>query len=455
MLGLPLVHALEDDWRETLDAVARRHGWPSTTDVARLAAQVADLSRAYNDPARARATMREAGAARLGFSFARDVPKTAAAVRELVATGRLKLGPPGPELLRVLDLGAGLGAGTWGVVRALGAAGGRGTVEATWVDADAEALALGREIVEARLGRDAEPRITLRVRCVRGGVDHRLEPLLGAASPPAGASRFDLVVAANVLSELAVDDDPGERVERHADLVGSWLQHVVDEHGALVVVEPALRDRTRHLHRLRDALALRPGVTIYAPCLHAAGCPALEREGDWCHEDLPVDLPPWLVPVARAAGLRREGLTFSYLVLRKDGARLADAIQTGPGGARLRLVSAPLPSKGKREAFLCGELRRAGALVPGRARVMRLDRDARESNAAWDRACRGDLLAVRPPPELERARIGAETTVDLEGDAANAANAPNVADAPDAPDAPGAVAAGNSAIRGRFPNESR
>ena len=28
----------------------------------------------------------------------------------------------------------------------------------------------------------------------------------------------------------------------------------------------------------------------------------LAREGDWCHEDLPVDLPPWLVPVARADG---------------------------------------------------------------------------------------------------------------------------------------------------------
>src|SRR5262249_16168187 len=143
-------------------------------------------------------------------------------------------------------------------------------------------------------------------------------------------------------------------------------------------------------------------------------------EGDWCHEDLAVDLPPWLAPVARAAGLRREGLTFSYLVLRKDGARLADSMRSATSrGARLRVVSGPLPSKGKREAFVCSHLAHPGALGPGRARLMRLDGDAREGNASWDRIARGDLLAVDPAPELERARIGPEAAVELQvlGDA--------------------------------------
>src|SRR3712207_8562489 len=60
-------------------------------------------------------------------------------------------------------------------------------------------------------------------------------------------------------------------------------------------------------------------ATVFAPCLHAASCPMLAIETEWCHEDLAVDLPPWTVPLARAAGLRWQGLTFSYLVLRKDG----------------------------------------------------------------------------------------------------------------------------------------
>src|SRR5579864_2373315 len=106
MLGLALVRPLEDDWRETLDRVARRHRWPASRDVAELAARVAELSAAYNDPSVARADIRSAGAARLGFAFVRDVPKAAAAVRELVATGALRLDG---GRLRVLDLGAGLG----------------------------------------------------------------------------------------------------------------------------------------------------------------------------------------------------------------------------------------------------------------------------------------------------------------------------------------------------------
>jgi hypothetical protein len=44
---------------------------------------------------------------------------------------------------------------------------------------------------------------------------------------------------------------------------------------------------------------------------------------------------------------------------------------------------------------------------------MRLDRDARQGNAAWEDAPRGELLVIGPPPELERARIGAESAVDV------------------------------------------
>jgi hypothetical protein len=192
----------------------------------------------------------------------------------------------------------------------------------------------------------------------------------------------------------------------------------VEPHGTLVVVEPALRDRTRHLHRVRDRLAAG-GATVFAPCLHAAACPALVRETDWCHEDLDVDLPAWLAPVARAAGLRREGLTFSYLVLRKDGRRLVDAVGGGPGAARLRVVSGAIVSKGKREAFVCGQLERGASLEEARARVMRLDRHASVANEAWGRFVRGDVLTIDPAPELSDAnvaRVGEEAQVSLSGD---------------------------------------
>jgi len=394
MLGIDLVRPLEDDWRDTIDAVARSRGWPSTHDVAALAACVGSLSAAYNDPRRARAGMRDGGPARLGFAFARDVPKGAGAVRELVATGALR-----GERVRVLDIGAGLGAMTWGLVRALEKAGARGVVDATWVDADAEALAVGAAVARARAGRGS---IELRVTTIPG----KLELVAWPSEP------FDVVLAGHVLSELDVASPQNFRVERHATLLSSWLRDGVGPLGSLVLVEPALRERTRHLHRVRDELAAR-GATVFAPCLHSVPCPALARPSDWCHEDLPVDLPPWLVPVARAAGLRRQGLTFSYLVVRRDGLRLAGALSSRAGAGRLRVVSQPMLSKGKREVFLCGELESAGHAVVSRARVTRLDRDAAPANAEWKGVLRGDLLVVEPAPELERPRIGATTAVGV------------------------------------------
>ena len=392
MLGRELAVPLEVDWQDTLDGVARARGWPTSRDVSRLAARVAELSEAYNDPDRARASARDAGAARLGFVFPRDVPKGAASVRELVATGALRLAPDAP--LRVLDVGAGMGAMTWGIVRALEASRPRGVtgrVDATWVDAEPLALEVGAAVVGARAGRQA---IDLRVRLLRRQAES-LDDL----------GTFDVVVLGHVLSELDVGLDADARVARHVEVVRSLLDRLAPA-GSLVVVEPALRARTRHLHRIRDA-CVAEGVTVFAPCLHRRPCPALARESDWCHEDLPVDLPPWLVPVARAAGLRREGLTFSYVVLRNDGVSLVGAIPVRAGAARLRVVSGLIPSKGKREAYLCGTF----AEEAGRARSVRLDRDANEANAEWERVQRGDVLEVDPSPELDRARIGARTNV--------------------------------------------
>lgn len=396
MTGLALVQPLEEDWRVALDAVARSRGWPTSREVAKLAARVVELSSAYNDPGRARAAVRDAGAARLGFSFPRDVPKGAAAVRELVACGALPAGRP----LRVLDIGAGLGATTWGLARALAAAGFAEAIEATWVDTDAEALDLGTAILRAQGGR-------------QGTVELRVRTRTGTAERPLpGAARFDVVVVGQVLSELDVSSPDDLRLQRHAALLRTLLDERVDEGGALVVIEPALRDRARHLHRVRDDLA-SGGATVFAPCLHAAPCPALARESDWCHEDLAVDLPEWLVPVARAAGLRREGLTFSYVVLHRGPLRLAAALVAPPGAARLRVVSGEIRSKGKLEAFVCGELAAPSGMLAGRARLMRLDRDAKAGNSAWDRLARGDVIAVTPPPELERPRITSASVVSV------------------------------------------
>jgi len=404
MVGFELVRPLDAQWRRSLDAVARARGWPSSADVGKLAASVAKLSAAYNDPGRARASVREAGAARLGFAFARDVPKGAGAVRELLATGGLR----SSGCLRVLDLGSGLGAMTWGLVRALQAAGSGATVDATWVDSDAGAIELALDIVRER-ARECGAELRVRAMCRSIGTVGDL-----------GA--FDLVLLGNVLSELSVGSPDDVRHHEHVALLAALLERNTLEPGAVVVVEPALRERTRHLHRVRDALCER-GVSVFAPCLHQQACPALRIDSDWCHEALAVDLPDWLVPIARAAGLRFERLTFSYLVLGKGTPSLRDAIPARPGAGRLRVVSEAFQTKGKTEVYLCGDFSSPSAadgVIAARARVSRLARHERGDprrrgggSERWIDLQQGELVVIDPAPSIEAPRVGPGNRVEV------------------------------------------
>ena len=403
----PLVRALEHEWKDVIDAVLKRRGAPPTSEVTKLAPRLVELSHAYNaglagDGARAAVPLD----ARIAFSFARDVPKGAGAVRELVLSGALSL--PEGRPLRIVDLGAGLGAMTWGIARALAAPPGSAPIEALLVDEDADALSAAEAIAREALARPGPhaPSLTLETRKERIAAGMKL--------PEA-----DLVVLGQVLSELDVAMEPQARVAKHAALVADLLARVVAPGGALVVVEPALKGRTRHLHAVRDVLVDRE-ITIFAPCLHAKHCPVLAAEGDWCHEDLPVDLPPWVVPLARAAGLRWQGLTFSYLVVRRDGRRLSGELEQGSGEPRLhlRVISELMRTKGKAEVFAC-------TAAGERLRMRRLDRDAAEegpgaaATAAWSGLGRGDVVTIRgggeggAAPVDERGRVAGAAHVDV------------------------------------------
>lgn len=346
-------------------------------DAARLGPRVAELSRAYNEGAAEGTKTRLPLEARVAFSFPRDVPKGAAAVREVVREGTLSL--PADRPLRILDLGAGLGAMTWGILRALGTT----TAEALLVDEDAEALKIAAAIGRERGG----PTLTTRVGTVEQYAD----------------AKADIAVLGQVLSELAPRAEPSVRLEAQAKIV----MRVLANADTVVIIEPALRDRTRHLHALRDRL-LAAGAHVHAPCLHSKPCPALAAEGDWCHEDLAdIDLPDWVTPIARAAGLRWQGLTFSYLVLRKDPKHRPPAI-----GIRFRVTSDLLRSKGKVELYACCE---SGE----RPRIRRLEREGSE----LDELERGDVVTLSTTaadgapaaPIDDRGRIAKHVAIDVQG----------------------------------------
>lgn len=195
---------------------------------------------------------------------------------------------------------------------------------------------------------------------------------------------FDLVIAAHVLNELYLDEEPGVRATRLSRLVRAWSEELLSADGTLVVIEPALRETSRALLAVRDQL-LASGLHVVAPCFFTGPCPALLRERDWCHDSAPD-----------STGRR---IDFSYLVVRTAGPT-APASETN----RFRVVSDPLPEKGRLRLFGCG--------ADGRHALVRLDRHASAENAAFEQAVRGDVIRVaRTTFAGDGLRVGPETSV--------------------------------------------
>ncbi len=179
--------------------------------------------------------------------------------------------------------------------------------------------------------------------------------------PPAG--KFDLILAAHVLSEASPP-----------------LEDLLAEGGYLVALEPALQPTTRRLMEWRDRLTAG-GLRIAAPCLRQDRCPMLEHPDLWCHQDVPWERTAAVAEVDRRTGLSKETLKYSYLVATRGGRTLADL----EGDARV--VSNLHREKGKAWAWMCG---RSGPLC----RAENLTRHRSAATADFFRARRGDVLSI-------------------------------------------------------------
>ncbi len=305
--------------------------------------------------------------ARLRFFLPRDLAKVWLPLSELAERGLIPSGD-----LRVLDLGCGLGTTSLGLASFVR---GPRTVRVDAIDHDAGSVSVFRDVARA-LSEELAP-VRLEVNVTVGD----LQKVSGEG--------YDFILLGLSLNELAKNE------EERAILLKRWVASL-RPNGALIVIEPALRETTRALQQTRDHL-VAAGVSVFAPCTHAHPCPMLANERDWCHDEIDVRLPDALKEIARAAGLRFERLTFSYLTLRRDDAMLNARAEV------YRVVSHPLKSKGKRELHLCGT---QGACI-----AMRLDRHASESNASFEEARRGDLVAV---DEAHAARIRVKPSVAFE-----------------------------------------
>jgi ribosomal protein RSM22 (predicted rRNA methylase) len=282
---------------------------------------------------------------------------------------------PAARPLRVIDLGAGCGAMSLGLIESLVGIGAKVALSIMAIDRDAAALGIAAAAV-----RD--------LALVRG-IDVAFTPRTDDATG-AKLAGCDLVVMGTLLNELPVAS--------RQTLVERALAAIGDD-GAVILIEPALRETSRALHELRDAILTRGTGHVFAPCTRAgAPCPSLADPSDWCHEDRTIKLPPRTAELARLTHLRDDGMKFSYLVLRRQPLSVVE----GPGA--YRIVSPPRSPKGKHEVTGCGEV----GWVPLRL----LRRHRTDANRDLERAGRGDVVVVSTTPGPERVEVVADTKVE-------------------------------------------
>jgi SAM-dependent methyltransferase len=295
-------------------------------------------------------------------------------VSYLQARGTISELPERPR--SVLDLGSGPGAVAFAALDA-------GAAEVLACDRSTRALATARAL-SAEAG---EPLSTREWNPSRG------RPLAEAA----GGRSFDLVTLGHVLNELFRGEGAPQR---RAALLEEGLA-LVRPGGSLLVLEPALRETSRALLLVRDLLVAR-GFAVRAPCLFRGPCPALVKETDWCHAERPADPPPLVAEIGKRAGLRRESVKMSYLVLAPRGEGWAEP----PPGRVFRIVSEPLPSKGRRRFMGCGPEGRMGLALQ--------DKHLGEGNRRFGRLLRGDVVEVTEvEPRGDGLRLGAASRVQV------------------------------------------
>jgi ribosomal protein RSM22 (predicted rRNA methylase) len=219
----------------------------------------------------------------------------------------------------------------------------------------------------------------------------------GALAGVAAGRTFDTVTLGHVVNELFAGDGAAERRAALLEEAAGLLR----PGGSLVVIEPALRETSRQLLAVRDLLVAR-GFAVRAPCLFRGPCPARARETDWCHAERPIDPPPLVAEIARAAGLRKEAVKMSYLVLAPRGEGWSEP----PPGRVFRIVSEPLPSKGRLRYMACGPEGRLGLSLQ--------EKHVGDRNRRFEGLLRGDVVEVTDvEPRGDGLRLGEESEVKV------------------------------------------
>ena len=276
----------------------------------------------------------------------------------------------------VLDLGSGPGPLAFAALDA-------GASSVTAADRSKQALQAAREL--SRLA--GEPLTT------RDWNPAQRQPVAGLT----GGRAPDVILAGHLLNELW--KGPEQAAKRAALL--EEARATLAPGGSLVVIEPALRETSRALLEVRDLL-VAGGAAVRAPCLLRGACPALVKPSDWCHAERAYEPPPLVAQIAKAAGLRKEAVKMSYLVLAPPGEPWAEP----PPGRVFRVVSEPLAGKGRLRYMGCGPAGRMGLALQ--------EKHLGEGNRRFEALLRGDVVGLEgSEPRGDGLALGSGSKVEL------------------------------------------
>jgi ribosomal protein RSM22 (predicted rRNA methylase) len=342
---------------------------------------------------------------RFFYFLCSDAPKVHLVLSELASRGEWETVDPGPaeHAAAVVDLGCGVGASTAGLLLSLAPrhpAARRVELALRGVDSDPTVLAIWRDVVEA-----AAELAGVRVRTEVEVADLReFDP----------AQDDSLVICQGALNEC---QEPPPASGAAIAAGGAIARRVAcwAARRPVILIEPALRITTRPLHALRDAVLESAGegaartsptpvervethpVRVLAPCPHQSRCPMLAAARDWCHEVRLWPPTPRVAEVQKFTRRRDDRVKYSFVVLGPVRGGPVTALR-----AEARLVSDPLPSKGKVERVICT---RGGAL----RHLRLLDRDRSPANRALATSPRGTLVSIEALGDFDR--VGAEVLV--------------------------------------------
>lgn|SRR5574344_678874 len=210
------------------------------------------------------------------------------------------------KTLRILDLGSGPAPASAALIDAL-RSDESCSFEVTLVDSSEKALALAQKVFAQEYPAIATKKI-----------------ICNFEKSVSLSDEYDVIVMCHALNELWKNET--DCIERRVSFLEQITTHLTDN-GIMLLCEPALLATSRNLIKVRDML-LQENFSVVAPCVasekqmcHIPVCPALTAgENHTCHAEIEWQPCEPVASLAQKAGLDRESVKMTYVVLQKTTA---------------------------------------------------------------------------------------------------------------------------------------